>query len=483
MSTVRTRFAPSPTGYLHVGGLRTALFNYLFARRHGGTYILRIEDTDQTRKVAGAVENLIASLKWAGLSHDEGPDGSGNVGPYVQSQRTEMYRKYAMQLIESRNAYQCFCTPAELDDMRERQMAAGETPRYDGTWRNREIAEVQAKISDGEPYVIRLKMPREGETVFTDLIRGEVSVQNALVDDQVLIKSDGFPTYHLANVVDDHHMGITHVIRGEEWLLSVPKHLQLYKALGWEPPQMAHLPLLLNPDRSKLSKRQGDVAVEDYMAKGYLPEALVNFVALLGWNPGSEEEFFSREELAELFSLERVSKSGAVFDIEKLNWMNGNYIRQLDAERLTAFLAPFLAAAGADTADIEQTRKIALAVQKKIDRGDQTGNAVRIFFKDTLEITDADAIEALRGETVETVLKAIAVQISALPELNNDAFKQAMKQVQKETGIKGPGLWKPVRVALTGETSGPELAIVIDVFGKDKVLSYLQQTLAIVTRM
>jgi glutamyl-tRNA synthetase len=482
MTTVRTRFAPSPTGYLHVGGLRTALFNYLMAKHHNGQYVLRIEDTDQTRKVEGAVQNLIASLKWAGLQHDEGPDVGGPYGPYVQSERLDIYKKHAQMLIESGDAYYCFCSPEKLEAMRERQMAAGETARYDGTCRHLSAEEVNAKLEAGEPHVIRLKMPREGETVFHDLIRGEVRVQNEMVDDQVLVKSDGFPTYHLANVVDDHHMQITHVIRGEEWLLSVPKHLQLYKAFGWEPPKMAHLPLLLNPDRSKLSKRQGDVAVEDYIAKGYLPEALVNYVALLGWNPGTDEEFFTLEELIEKFSLDRVNKSGAVFDINKLNWMNGNYIRKMSPEALVSFLQPFLEKAGADVSDAERTAKIILAVQKKIERGDQVYEAARIFYKDELVITEAEALEIIAAPTAKAVLSSIAEKISNLDELNNDSFRQVMKEVQKETGIKGAELWKPVRIALTGETSGPELPNVIEIFGKEKVLDFIRQTLAIIDK-
>ncbi len=474
---VRTRFAPSPTGYLHVGGLRTALFNYLFAKHHGGKYILRIEDTDQTRKVEGATEQLLASLQWAGLRHDEGPDIGGPYGPYVQSQRTELYRQHAEKLVTTGHAYYCFCTAHRLDRVRADQQEKGLTPKYDGHCRNLSAETIGEKRAAKQPHVIRLKMPQEGQTVFNDLIRGEVRVQNELVDDQVLLKSDGYPTYHLANVVDDHHMHITHVIRGEEWLLSVPKHLQLYRALGWQAPQMAHLPLLLNPDRSKLSKRQGDVAVEDYMAKGYLPQALINFVALLGWNPGTDEEFFTLAELVEKFTLERVNKSGAVFDIEKLNWMNGHYIRRLSEDELVAFLTPFLEQNGVDVCDRERTRKIILAVQKKIERGDQVTAATRIFFKDELEITEADALAVLKEEGAGTVLRALADKIAQTDQLNMDTFQAVMKAVQKETGLKGPALWKPVRVALTGETSGPELPAVIEVFGKQKVLSFLHQAM------
>jgi glutamyl-tRNA synthetase len=480
MTPVRTRFAPSPTGYLHVGGLRTALFNYLMAKHHQGQYVLRIEDTDQNRKVEGAVENLIASLKWAGLQHDEGPDIGGAYGPYVQSQRLDIYQYHAQQLIDNGAAYYCFCSPEKLEAMRERQMAKGETPRYDGTCRHLSVDEVSAKLNAGEPHVVRLKMPREGETVFHDLIRGEVRVKNEMVDDQVLVKSDGFPTYHLANVVDDHHMQITHVIRGEEWLLSVPKHLQLYNAFGWSPPEMAHLPLLLNPDRSKLSKRQGDVAVEDYIAKGYLPEALINFVALLGWNPGTDEEFFTLYELIEEFSLERVNKSGAVFDINKLNWMNGNYIRKMSPEALVKFLKPFLEQAGADVSDEVKTSKIILAVQKKIERGDQVYDAARIFYKDELVISDPEALEIIAAPSAKTVLTALLEKITELDKLDNDIFREVIKAVQKETGIKGAELWKPIRIALTGELSGPELPSVIDIFGKEKVLNFIRQTLTII---
>ncbi len=476
---IRTRFAPSPTGYLHVGGLRTALFNFLFARHHGGKFILRIEDTDQTRYVEGAVEKIIDGLKWAGIEYDEGPDVGGEYGPYVQSQRTGLYRKYARQLVEQGDAYYCFCTAEKLEKMREEQTAKGLPTRYDGTCRRLSAEDVQRLLAEGQPHVIRLKMPEAGETHFTDLVRGKVTVQNELVDDQVLLKSDGFPTYHLANVVDDHLMGVTHVIRGEEWLLSVPKHLRLYEALGWEPPQMAHLSLLLNPDRSKLSKRQGDVAVGDYIEKGYLPQALVNFVALLGWSPGDDREFFTMEELIEAFSLERVNKSGAVFDLDKLNWMNGNYIRKLPPEELVDFLIPFLKREGVDVSDRGTITKIILSVYKNITRGDQIYRAARVFFKDTLEISDPEALAVVREESARTVLSRFLEKLENLSALDMDSFKATMKEIQKETGLKGPQLWKPVRVALTGELSGPELPAVIEIFGKDKVRSFVEQALQV----
>jgi len=472
---IRTRFAPSPTGYLHVGGLLAALFNYLYARKHEGVFILRIEDTDQSRFVEGVMEKLMTSLKWSGIAYDEGPDIGGDVGPYIQSQRTELYKEHAEILLNNGYAYRCFCTPEELDTMREKQQDAGEPMRYDGTWRDRDSSDVDAKMNEGASYVVRLKMPSDGETVFTDLVRGEVRFMNELFDDQVLVKSDGFPTYHLANVVDDHHMGITHVIRGEEWLNSVPKHLQLYKAFGWQAPEMAHLSLLLNADRSKLSKRQGDVAVEDYRDKGYLPEALVNFVALLGWSPGGEQEIFSIGELIDQFSIDKVSKSGSVFDQDKLSWMNGMYIREMDQESYIEFAKPFLKQAGLDISDDAQTTKILLAVQKKVDRGDQIPAAVDLFYSDTLNVEEEAALEVLKGEGTRKVLELFLAGAKDIETLDLQSFKEIMKGVQQESGVKGAGLWQPMRVAITGMTSGPELPVVIDIFGKEKVCSFVQQ--------
>ncbi len=477
MSEVRVRFAPSPTGYLHVGGLRTALYNFLFARHNNGKMVLRIEDTDRTRYVEGAVENLIRTLKWTGITYDEGPDIGGPYGPYVQSERLDLYRDHAQKLIESGHAYYCFCTPERLEKMRAEQIARKEPPRYDGTCRRLSPEEVNEKLQQGFPHVVRLKMPREGETTFQDIIRGEVTFQNALIDDQILLKSDGYPTYHLANVIDDHYMKITHVIRGEEWLPSVPKHIQIYQAFGWDVPQMAHLPLLLNPDRTKLSKRQGDVAVEDYIAKGYLPEALINFVALLGWNPGTEEEFFTLEELIEKFSLERVNKAGAVFDIQKLNWMNGVYIRKLPEDRLIKFLTPFLEKAGYDVSDTERTRKIILAVYKGIEKGEDIARAASIFYHDTLTIEEPAAVEFLKKDTSRTVLEKFSEKLAAVNRLDMDAFKQIMKEIQKETGIKKQELWMPVRIAITGVTHGPELPLVIEILGLEKVRSFVNQVI------
>jgi nondiscriminating glutamyl-tRNA synthetase len=474
---VRVRFAPSPTGYLHVGGLRTALYNFLFARHHNGVLVLRIEDTDQTRYVEGAVEKLIQALKWAGIEYDEGPDAGGNYGPYLQSERLSTYREHAQQLIENDHAYYCFCTPEDLEKMREHQAANGMTPKYDGSCRQLSHNEVNKKIDQGISRVIRLKMPDEGNTTFEDIIRGTVSFQNELQDDQILLKSDGFPTYHLANVIDDHLMGITHVIRGEEWLLSLPKHIQLYKAFGWDVPKLSHLPLLLNTDRSKLSKRQGDVAVEDYQEKGYLPEALINFLALLGWNPGTDQEFFGMGELIEQFSLERVSKSGAVFDIEKLNWMNGHYIRELPEEERFKFLTSFFEKAGFDVSDKEKTEKIISGIYKKVDKGEDVKREAQIFYQDEIEVTEDEALEILKKNGSKIVLEQFLENLEKAGELNVDNFKQIMKEVQSQTGVKKQDLWMPIRIALTGVTHGAELPLIIEIFGKQKVESFVKQIL------
>ena len=466
---VRVRFAPSPTGYLHVGGLRTALFNFLFARHHGGYFVLRIEDTDRSRYVPGAEENLIQTLRWTGIEFDEGPGVGGPYGPYRQSERLELYTQHARRLIEEGHAYYCFCTPERLETMRQEQIRRQEPPRYDGTCRQLSRQEAEERKKAGEPVVVRLKMPQTGETVVEDLIRGQVVFQNAVVDDQVLVKSDGYPTYHLASVVDDHYMRITHIIRGEEWLPSVPKHVQLYRAFGWEVPRMAHLPLLLNPDRSKLSKRQGDVAVEDYIRKGYLPQALINFVALLGWNPGTEQEIFTLEELIQQFSLERIHKAGAVFDIQKLNWMNGYYIRQLPEDELVTFLTPFLERAGYNVSDQEKTRKVILAVYKGIDKGEDIAEAARLFYEQEVKIREPEAEEILRQPTARTVLEAFLQKLDQVDTLDLDQFKGIMKEIQQETGIKKQALWMPIRIALTGLTHGPELPLVIDIFGRSEV--------------
>ncbi len=475
---VRVRFAPSPTGYLHLGSLRTALFNYLFAKHHGGKFILRIEDTDQSRKVEGAVDNLINILIEMGLNFDEGPGVGGDFGPYYQSERLDIYKKYCDELLANGHAYYAFESAEELDEMRKVQQMQGKQTMYDRRARVLTENEVKEKIASGLPYVIRLKVPLDSEIKFNDLIRGNVRIETNLVDDQVLLKSDGFPTYHLANVIDDHLMQITHIIRGEEWLTSVPKHIILYNAFGWEVPQMAHVPLILNPDKSKLSKRQGDVATEDYLKKGYLKEALINFMALLGWNPGEgeEKEIFSLKELEEKFTIERVNSAGAVFNVEKLNWMNGEYIKNTEPEKLTELVIPYLNAGGIDTSDMEKTRRVVFAIRNYINKLDESVEQAKVYYSE-VKLNDAH-IEIVISESSNQVFDLLSIKVEALTEFTTDNFKPVVSEVQKETGIKGKNLFMPVRLALTGEEHGPELGMIAYVLGSEEVLRRLKDVLA-----
>ncbi len=475
MSEIRVRFAPSPTGYLHMGSLRTALYNYLFARHHKGTFILRIEDTDRSRYVEGAVENLLETLNWAGLDYDEGPEKGGAYGPYFQSQRLDIYNQHIQILLEKDAAYPCFCSGETLQQMREEQAKKNQPIMYDGRCRHIPKAEALLRMKN-EAHVIRLKVPREGTTIVHDRIRGSVSFENALIDDQVLIKSDGYPTYHLANVVDDHLMKVSHVIRGEEWLPSTPKHVLLYQAFGWQPPEFAHLPLLLNPDRTKLSKRQGDVAVEDYRAKGFLPQALVNFVALLGWNKGDDQEIFSLDELIEYFTIERVNKSGAVFDVQKLEWMNGHYIRNIPEEEYLRVGEEWLKKLNLDTGDREKNELILKAVRPGLTRFDQLPEKTAVFFKSELDY-DEEAREWLKKEESKALFRAMLDELEQIDELTVETFGAIIKTVQKSTGLKGKALWMPIRAAITGETHGPDLTIVLSVIGKEKVKQFIKQAI------
>ena len=471
---VRVRFAPSPTGYLHLGSLRTALFNYLFARHHNGKFILRIEDTDQSRKVEGAVENLINILNDMGLNYDEGPGVGGEYGPYFQSGRLDMYKKYCDELLASGHAYYAFETAEELDEMRKVQQMQGKQTMYDRRARVLTDNEVKEKLASGIPYVIRLKVPLDTEIRFTDIIRGNVKIDTNLVDDQVLLKSDGFPTYHLANVIDDHFMKITHIIRGEEWLTSVPKHIILYNAFGWEVPQMAHVPLILNPDKSKLSKRQGDVATEDYLKKGYLKEALLNFMTLLGWNPGDgeEKEIFTKAELIEKFSIERVNSAGAVFNVDKLNWMNGEYIKNYDIDALTELVIPYLNAGGIDASDLAKTKRVVSAIKNYISKLDEAPEQAKVFYSQVS--LNAEQNEIVKSETSKQVFALLVSKLEQLPEITSENFKPVLSEVQKESGVKGKNLFMPVRLALTGEEHGPELGLIAYVLGKDEVLKRLK---------
>ncbi len=483
---VRDRFAPSPTGNVHVGSLRTALYNYLYAKKMGGDFLLRLEDTDQTRLEQGAVDNLLDALNKTGVIPDEGLIKAndqviqkGPYGPYIQSERLDIYKKYIDLLLEKGQAYYCFCSKDRLDQVRTAQKEKGETPKYDGSCRELTKEEIAAKLESGLPFTIRLKFPENHVIRFDDLVRGVIEMNTNDLDDQVLLKTDGYPTYHMAVVVDDHLMGITHVIRGEEWLPSTPKHAYLYECFGWEIPQFVHLPNILNDDRKKLSKRQGDVSVGDFLAKGYLPEALVNFLALLGWSPENEQEIFSMDELIEAFDLSRINKSGAVFDRAKLNWMNAHYIKALPGEELVIHLTPFLVDAGMIAqeevpAKQEWLAKIAEILRDRIEFFAQAPQELEIIFKKDFIISDQEALDLLHEESSKRLYEALISKIEASEELDVARGKAILKEIQKEEKIKGKMLFMPSRIMITGEMHGPDLTLIMDVLGKDEVLDRIR---------
>ncbi len=481
MGEFRLRFAPSPTGYLHIGGLRTALYNHLFTKSNNGTFILRIEDTDQTRLVEGAIENLIEALNWSGIEYDEGvfiEDGKivekGEYGPYIQSKRLPIYRKYVSELIEKGHAYHCFCSKERLDSIREEQKIKGLVPKYDGFCRNVSLEEAQERIAKGEDYVVRLKLPRDHDIKFNDIVRGEIVINSDDTDDQVLLKSDGYPTYHMAVVVDDHLMKITHIVRGEEWLPSTPKHVYLYEAFGWEKPIYVHLPTVLNKDRKKLSKRQGDVAVEDFREKGYLPEGLVNYLALVGWSPEDNEEILSMDDMIEKFSFERVSNAGGIFDKDKLDWVNGHYIRDESIERITDLAIPYMKEAGLiDDSFIKDNRQwletLVDIVREGMHHMDEIVERVRFMFDNEFQVEE-EALETLKGEGTLTIIEALREELAMVDEIDEEYANSLMKKVQKRSGIKGKNLFMPTRVALSGSLHGPEFAKIIYLLGKDNIL-------------
>ena len=474
--SVRVRFAPSPTGYLHVGGLRTALYNYLVAKRSGGTFILRIEDTDQSRKVEGATENLIETLKWAGVEFDEGPGKDGNHGPYIQSQRLSLYHNHVRTLLGHDKAYYCFCTTERLDQLRKQQSESGVDPKYDRFCRNIPYEQAQKRIALNEPHVVRMKVPLGGEMVFEDIIRGKVTISYTVMDDQVILKSDGFPTYHLAVVVDDHLMEISHVIRGEEWLPSTPKHILLYQYFGWDVPMFAHLPLLLNPDKSKLSKRQGDVAVEDYRAKGYLKEALINFVAFLGWNPGDEREIFSIQDLIKEFSLERVGKAGAVFNIDKLNWMNQQHMKLKSNDELLPLVKPLMAGKGWNSFPDEYIKNVIGLMKERVVVLNDFVNSTSYFFEDPSSYDEAAKAKNWNADS-SNYLKKLSVRLQVLIQFDSPSIENALRTTATEFNIGAGKLIHPLRLALSGISQGPSLFHLAEVLGKETVLRRIDAAL------
>lgn len=481
-SQVRVRFAPSPTGEVHLGSARTALFDYLFARHHKGAHILRIEDTDQTRYVEGAMERFFDDLAWLGIEFDEGPQVGGGFGPYVQSGRSDRYRQAAHELLEKGYAYKCWCSPDRLAEMREAQMAAKQPPRYDRHCLRLSKEQIANSEQGNIPYVIRMRVP-EGKTTFTDLVRGEVTVDNKEVDDQVLLKSDGFPTYHLAAVVDDHAMRISHVLRSEEWLPSTPKHLMLYQMFGWQPPHFAHLPVILNKERRKLSKRKDgeSVWIATYRKEGYLPEALVNYLAFMGWNPGNEREFFTMDELIKEFSLERVHGAGAIFDPVRLKFMNAHYLRELtDAEILGKLLAgnfvPTQLAAMAEEVLLKWVHISRDRMQTFGEFAELTSPIVELadYPAERLIFKKSDRDRTKRGLTSSFQLLA-----SSSGDLwDNQAELQAILDEAVSDELANGDVFWPTRVALSGLEASPSPAELLWVLGRDESLRRLEAAVA-----
>ncbi len=474
MSNVRVRFAPSPTGYVHVGNARTALFNWLFARHYGGVFVLRIEDTDIERSEERYETRLLEDLRWFGLDWDEGPVKGGAFGPYRQSERKEFYAKYAIQLIDAGHAYYCFCSAEQLEAERQEALRAGRQPKYSGRCRKRPREEAARKIAAGEPGAVRLKI-LEGVFTWNDLVHGPTSFASDVIGDPILVRSDGHPAYNYAVVIDDHLMEITHIIRGDDHISNTPRQLALYRALGWQAPEFAHLSSILASDRTRLSKRHGATSLESFRRNvGVLPDALRNYLALLGWSPtDGKTEILSTEELIKQFSLEHITKSAAVFDRDKLHWLNRHYMKECPRRRLAELAAPFLVDEGYLT-DGESHRSDVLAwlervldaVLKSIDSLAQLTTAadVILVFDATHAIQEQEVQHLLSDSGAREVLKAFVTKVLAAGELTYDRFREITKEVQKETGKKGKDLFHPIRVAVTGAVSGPELEKLIPIF-------------------
>ena len=473
---VRTRFAPSPTGYMHVGNLRTALYAYLLAKSNGGKFILRIEDTDQERYIEGAVDIIYNTLKQTSLLWDEGPDVGGKYGPYIQSERMSMYKEYALKLIESGDAYYCFCDKERLEELKSVQKLAGLTPKYDGHCRNLSKEEIEEKLASGVPYVIRQKMPLKGTTSFHDLVFGDIEVENATLDDQILIKADGMPTYNFANVIDDHTMNITHVIRGNEYLSSTPKYNLLYKAFGWEPPIYIHCSPVMKNEKEKLSKRNGDASYQDLVEKGYLSEAIINYIALLGWSPKSDEEIFSLKELISHFSVEGISKSPSIFDIEKLNYMNGEYIRRKSLDEFCEIVFPWIKKT-VKRKDVDM-KLIAKVLQVRTEVLSSVPE--QVDFIDELPKYDLDLYISKKMKTTKEssyeILKKVLLKLEETEDYSLEGLHEMLMNLVKELGVKNGYLLWPLRIAVSGKQFTPGGAIEIcAILGKEEVIKRVKK--------
>lgn len=480
---VRVRFAPSPTGHLHIGGARSALFNYLFARNQGGKFIVRIEDTDQARNVETAKEKLLESMKWLGIEWDESIDVGGEFGPYSCMERLHIYKDYLQKLIDDGKAYYCYMTEEESEAEREAQLAKGETPKYSGRDRYLTEEQRQAYEKEGKKPVVRFLVPESETIIVDDAVRGKVSFEAEGIGDFIIARRDGIPMYNFAVVVDDHLMEISHVIRGEEHLSNAPRQVLLYEAFGWETPKFAHASLILNSDRQKMSKRDESIIqfVEQYRDLGYLPEAIVNFLSLLGWSPVGEEEIFTKDELINQFSLERVSKAPAVFDTQKLEWMNNQYMKQANKETVIDLALPHLISSGrlSETLTEEElawAKDLILLHQEKMSYGAEIVGLTELFFKEEIEY-NKEAKDVLDGEQVKTVLSEFKNQLLLVDSFSAEDIKAATKATQKTTGQKGKALFMPIRVATTGQTHGPDLPQAISLLGKETVIKRLENLL------
>lgn len=479
MSEVRVRFAPSPTGYLHIGGARTALFNWLFARKMGGKLILRIEDTDTERLKEDSVSQILTSLKWLGLNWDEGPEAGGECGPYYQSERRELYSKYAQQLLNEGKAYYCFCTPADLEAEREKQRAAKQPFRYARTCRDLDPEVAKARAAAGEPYSVRIKIPTEGSITVHDLIHGDVTFNMDQFDDFVIVKSNGMPTYNFAVVVDDHLMGMTHVLRAEEHLSNTPKQLLIYEALGFEPPKFGHMPMILAPDRSKLSKRHGATSVEEFRAQGYLPEAIINYLTLLGWGPGDEREIFTLEETVKLFELEQMSKKAAVYDTKKLTWMNGQYLSELPLEKILPEAETFFIKDGLVTKEWlaenkEYFAKLVDTVRVRVKTLQEVADASAYFFKDVEAYDEKGVAKHFKPEAAELLEKCIAA-LEADEVFDLTSTEAIYNKIAADNGLALGKVIHPTRLALTGRTVSPGMFDVMVLLGKEKTLARMRK--------
>ncbi|MGF9915762.1 glutamate--tRNA ligase [Paenibacillus ehimensis] len=483
MAEFRVRYAPSPTGHLHIGGARTALFDYLIARKQGGKFIVRFEDTDQTRHVESGVDSQLNGLKWLGVDWDESVDIGGPYGPYRQTERLHLYQPFVDQLLESGHAYRCYCSEADLEKERAEQEAAGQMPMYSGRCRHLTPEQIQAFEAEGRKPSIRFRVPENRVIAFEDRIREHVEFESNGIGDFIIVRPDGIPTYNFAVILDDHLMKISLVIRGEEHLTNTPRQIMMYEALGLPVPEFAHLALILNPDRKKMSKRDESIIqfIEQYKELGYLPEAVMNFIALLGWSPKGEEEIFTKEELIEQFDLDRVSKSPAVFDMDKLNWMNNLYIKKADTARIAKLALPHLQKAGKlpETLSPEQEQWVHELVglyQEQLRYAAEIVPLSELFFREDVSYDD-EAKAMLAEEHAPIVLASFLKQVEAATEFTVDALKAMIKAVQTETGYKGKQLFMTIRVALTGQMHGPDLNMTLHLLGKETVAGRIKKLL------